>query len=217
MSAPIFILAGTVVGALINWVRKPNDAGATRWRASLGIALLPLSVEGVIPRFEFDRDERVSVTESVAATPVEIRAALARPPRFDRELPAFLRLGFPVPSHPHGAGLEVGAQRSVTFAHGEHHSGALVMAVSAVDSASVTFSVVSDSSYVTHWLAWQGATVEWRPAGDGRTDVTWTLRYRRRLDPAWYFAPLERYGVRLAASYLAETLATPETAVSERR
>jgi len=51
MSAPIFILAGTVVGALINWVRKPDDpptAGSTKWRASLGVALLPLSVEGVV-------------------------------------------------------------------------------------------------------------------------------------------------------------------------
>jgi hypothetical protein len=39
--------------------------------------------------------------------------------------------------------------------------------------------------------------------------VTWTLSYRRRLDPAFYFAPLERYGVRLAADYLIATLATP--------
>ena len=220
MSAPIFILAGTVVGALINWVRKPDDpptSGSTKWRASLGIALLPLSVEGVIPQFEFDRDQRVSVTQSLAASPDEIRAALARQPRFDRTLPAFLRLGFPTPSHTDGAGLHVGARRSVMFAHGEHHNGALVMAVSAADSASVTFSAVSDSSYITHWLAWQDATVEWKPGAGGRTDVTWTLRYRRRLDPAWYFAPLERYGARLAAGHLVETLATPDAVASDRR
>jgi hypothetical protein len=34
------------------------------------------------------------------------------------------------------------------------------------------------------------------------------------LDPAWYFAPLERYGARLAAGYLVETLATPRPAVA---
>ena len=44
--------------------------------------------------------------------------------------------------------------------------------------------------------------------------MTWTLSYRRRLDPAWYFAPLERYGVGLAAGYLIETLATPPRAAA---
>jgi hypothetical protein len=41
------------------------------------------------------------------------------------------------------------------------------------------------------------------------TRVTWTLRYRRGLDPAWYFGPWERYAVRLAAAYLIESVATP--------
>jgi hypothetical protein len=38
------------------------------------------------------------------------------------------------------------------------------------------------------------------------------LEYRRRLDPAWYFAPLERYGARLAASHLIDALAAPHVA-----
>ena len=212
MAAPIFILAGTVVGALINWVQKPGSddpPGSARWRASIGIALLPLSVEGVVPSFEFNRDEQVSVTRVVDATPTAVRDALARSPQFDRALPAFLRLGFPVPGHTSGEGLRVGDRRSVMFAHGEHHSGALVMEVAASDSASATFVAVSDSSYITHWLAWQDATVAWTPADAGRTAVTWTLRYKRRLDPAWYFAPLERYGAWLAARYLIETVTSP--------
>ena len=39
--------------------------------------------------------------------------------------------------------------------------------------------------------------------------MRWTLRYRRLLDPAWYFGPWERYAVRLAAGYLIDTVATP--------
>ena len=73
------------------------------------------------------------------------------------------------------------------------------------------FSAVSDDSYVTHWLSWQSADVSWRQIAPGRTQVTWTLRYARRLDPAFYFKPLERYGVSLAAGYLIETLATSRT------
>jgi hypothetical protein len=71
------------------------------------------------------------------------------------------------------------------------------------------FSPIADDSYITHWLSWRSAEVQWAEMAPGQTRVTWTLRYQRRLDPAWYFAPLERYGVRLAAGYLIETLATP--------
>jgi len=212
MAAPIFFLVGTVVGAIIAGFQKRGGtglSGAAKWRASVAMVLIPLSVEGVIPAFEFDRDERVSVTAIVGGEPDDVRAALAAAPRFDRQLPPFLRLGFPVPTHTSGSGLRVGDERRVMFEHGEHHSGELVMAVSSVDAASATFSVVRDSSYITHWMNWQDATVAWAPVAPGRTAVTWTLRYRRRLDPAVYFAPLERYGVRLAARYLVETLATP--------
>ena len=212
LSLPIFLLVGTGIGVVINWVRgwdSPEPPSSGRWRAAVGLALLPLGAEGVVPGFEFNREETISATLIVAGSPRDVRAALALTPQFDRRLPPFFRLGFPKPSHAMGAGLSVGDQRSVMFLHGEHHSGALVMRVSAIDSTSVTFATASDSSYITHWLAWHGSRVEWKPAGPGRTEVTWTLRYRRRLDPAWYFVPLERYGARLAARYLIETAATP--------
>jgi hypothetical protein len=168
-----------------------------------------------VPSFELSRDERVSVTRIVAARPDAIRDALAETPTFDRALPPFLRIGFPVPTHTSGAGLSVGDWRRIEFVHGEHHSGALVLAVDAVDSTSVRFTAASDSSYITHWLAWENATVQWEAVDATHTRVTWTLAYRRRLDPAWYFAPLERYGVSVAAGYLIESLATPPAAPSD--
>ena len=214
MAAPIFFLIGTLVGVLINWARgtgASRDSGTSRWRGAIGLALLPLGTEGVVPGFEFGREERVSVTRIIAASPDAIRTSLAATPRFDRPLPPFLRLGFPVPGHASGSGLVVGDRRTVMLMHGEHHSGAVVFAVTATDSSSVRFTTVSDSSYITHWLDWRDATATWAPVGDGRTQITWTLRYRRRLDPAWYFAPLERYGVSVAAGYLIDALATPRS------
>ena len=212
MAAPIFFFVGTVVGIVINKLRgrgSPDDPRSGKWRGIVTLAILPMSIEGVIPSFAFDREERVAVSRIVDATPNEIQTALGTTPRFERELPRFLQLGFPTPVHAGGSGINVGDERRVTFAHGQHHNGALVMRVSAADSASVVFTLVSDSSYITHWLSWEEAAVRWEPSGEGHTRVTWTLSYRRRLDPAWYFAPLERYGVGLAAGYLIETLATP--------
>jgi len=208
MAAPIFFLVGTVIGLVINRMT------GGKWRGVVSLVIVPLSLEGVIPSLAFDREERVTVIRTVQATPDEVRFALASTPRFDRGLPQFFRLGFPTPMHASGDGLRIGDERRVVFAHGRHHTGALVMRVARADPASVAFTLASDSSYITHWLSWEDATVRWVPVDAGRTRVTWTLRYRRRLDPAWYFAPLERYGARLAAAYLVETLATPRPAVA---
>ncbi|HEX5071768.1 MAG TPA: hypothetical protein VFW03_01110 [Gemmatimonadaceae bacterium] len=208
MAAPIFFLVGTAIGLVINKLTGRN------WRGMVSLVVVPLSLEGVVPSLAFDREERVTVSRIVDATPDQVRLALASTPRFDRELPRFFRLGFPTPMHVTGEGLRVGDDRRVMFAHGQHHTGALVMRVTRTDSASALFTMASDSSYITHWLSWEEADVRWTPVGAGHTRVTWTLRYRRRLDPAWYFAPLERYGAGLAAGYLIETLATPRTPVT---
>lgn len=215
-AAPIFFLVGTVIGYIINRARGtgPDEPSSGSWRGVVALAVVPLSAEGIVPALSFNREERVTVSRVVAVEPSAVRAALSSEPRFDRDLPRFFKLGFPTPMHSSGGGLAVGSERVVMFAHGQHHNGALALRVTSVDSASAVFTVTSDSSYITHWLAWEDAVVQWEPVGPGRTRVTWTLRYRRRLDPAWYFAPLERYGVGLAAGYLIETLATPRADVA---
>lgn len=214
MASPLFFLVGTIVGRLRatpdeeRSVAAKRSIGAERW-SHYGIALLaPLCLEGVVPKFEMARSESVSVTRVVAATPAEVRDALSSGMRFDRQLPRFLQLGFPKPGRVSGQGLAVGDRRTIEFLHG-HHPGTLVLEVRAATPNGVEFAAVSDDSYITHWLSWRSAEVSWQDTGDGRTLVTWTLRYRRRLDPALYFKPLERYGASLAAGYLIETVATP--------
>jgi hypothetical protein len=43
----------------------------------------------------------------------------------------------------------------------------------------------------------------------GGNSVNWNLHFERRLDPAWYFRPWERYATHLAAEYLIRANATP--------
>jgi hypothetical protein len=210
MASPLIYLMGFVVGSTID--------SAVKWRARRrgGFAHAPLLVvlvaaipalEGAVPRLEFPREAEVTAMRIVPASPAEVERALARPMRFDRTLPPFLRLGFPTPGATDGTGLRVGDRRAVTFAHG-HHPGRLVMEVHAAAPGRIDFAPVEDGSYLVHWLTWRAAEVRLR-AVPGGTEVRWTLRYRRRLDPAWYFAPLERYGVGLAAGYLIDNQATP--------
>jgi hypothetical protein len=212
-AAPLIYLVAFGIGEVVAWTDRRRERSE---RSRAGFAHAPVLVllaaaipamEGVVPRFEFPRDAEVTATRIVAAAPAEVERALAAPMRFDRPLPTFLRLGFPIPGETSGGGLRVGDRRTVEFAHG-HHPGTLAMQVRASAPGRVVFTPVGDDSYITHWLSWRSAEVRWR-AVPGGTEVMWTLRYRRRLDPAWYFGPLERYGVGVAAGYLVDALATP--------
>lgn len=208
-AAPIIYAVGLGFAVLIDYLHEDHRPPTNlRYVIFIAVALSPASLEGVIPGFEFERVEHVTVVRRVHATAAEVEATLAQAPRFERRLPWFLRLGFPTPGATSGSGLAPGDERRIEFHHG-HHPGTLVLTVSDARPGALDFSARTDDSYITHWLSWREARVRWRELGDGYTEVAWTLTYRRRLDPSWYFAPLERYGVGHAAGYLIDTLATP--------
>ena len=193
MAAPLILGVGCIVGLIVDHEKR---------RRGLPLMALPLivlmGVEGTTTQLSFPREEQVSVEKTVAATP-----------RFRTTLPLYLRLKFPLPSETSGGGLQEGALRVVRFAGGEGKPGNLVMRVSEADGQHVVFDAVSDSSHIAHWLKWEEARVDLSEVGPGQTRVRWTLRYRRDLDPAWYFGPWERYAARLAAGYLIDNVATP--------
>jgi hypothetical protein len=213
MAAPLFYLVGLIVGVVIDSVKRRE--AEERAKRIYGLLALPLvllfSLEGVHHDLSFSRAEVVSVSRTVAADPLNVERALGEKPRFEKTLPLYLQLGFPRPVAVEGHGLRVGDRRAIRFAGGEGKPGELVLEVAEVQAGRVLFRALSDTSHISHWLDWKEAEVTWMPHGDGQTDVRWTLRYDRRLDPAWYFAPWERYAVRLAAGYLIETLAMPDT------
>ncbi len=217
-AAPLFYAIAIPVGKAIDFHRDRDhrDRHHTA-RVCLMLALIvPCSVEGVVPGWEFSREATVSVERIVDGSPEQVEAALARTPTFDRPLPSFFtRLRFPTPGKTTGQGLQPGDRREIEFLHSAHnaghHPGILTLDIREREPRRVRFGVHDDHSYITHWLSWRSSEVTWEPIAPGRTRVAWTLSYRRRLDPAWYFAPLERYAVGLAAGYLIDTLATPHT------
>lgn len=222
MSAPLFLLIAVLVGRIAEWYDHER-AGRSRGILScvLVLAVGPMSLEGVTPATSFPRHDIVTVSRVVPATPDAVERALIAAPRFDRGLPHLLRLGFPRPvaarldTRTDGTAAAAPATWIITFRGGETRldgqepaPGDLVLRLAELDHGRARWMAVSDSSHVTHFLDWSESIVEWTPAPGG-TRVTWTIRYRRGLDPAWYFAPMQRYAVRLAAGYLIESVATP--------
>ncbi len=213
MASPVFYLVGISVGAIVDWQREKSKAATL---SCLFLLLLPMSLEGVSPGLSFNRDETVQASQVVNASAGEVQQALSSVPRTDVRLPLYLRMGFPRPVQAKGSGLEVGAMRTIHFAGGEGHPGDLVLRVEESRPGYLRYSALSDHSKVAHWLDWRTSEISWTPVDAQHTRVTWTLQYERRLDPAWYFGPWERYAARLAAQTLIRANATPAAAEAGR-
>ena len=100
-----------------------------------------------------------------------------------------------------------GGERYITGM--ESRSGDLVMMLEENAADHVRWRAVSDTSHMTHFLNWEASRVDWAAIDAHTTRVTWTIEYRRALDPFWYFGPMERYAVHMAAGYLIDSVATP--------
>lgn len=209
MAAPIFYIVGMGVVAILKYVDKKNHI-TFKVLAFLPLALM--SLEGVNDSLSFSRQETVEVTKTFTATPEQVRAALTQAPTFAPSLPLFLSLGFPRPVAAFGEGLQIGDQRKIDFTgernfYGPGVPGSLVLEIVESESQRVKLKTVEDTSYISHWLAWQTIEMDWRSVGDERTEVKWVVRFERLLDPYWYFAPFERYAVKLSVDVIGESMA----------
>jgi hypothetical protein len=229
MSAPLFYLVAVVIATAMDWAHQRRDKSATTFSCLLVLALIPMSLEGVTELTTLDREETVAASRVVHDSPQAVARALFEPPRFDRVRPLYLRAGFPSPASIriersagpstslNAASLRAGQMRWVIQLRGgemrlngmEPRTGDLILELEEARPGLVRWRAVSDTSHMTHFLLWREVIVQWEPVDAHTTKVTWTLRYRRGLDPSWYFGPMERYAVRLAAGYLIDAVATP--------
>ena len=217
MSAPLFYAVAVMVGASVDLVRRRRRRRSQNVVSCVALlALIPMSLEGVTDATSFDRNERVSSTRIVHASSQEVEHALFEAPRFNRRLPLYLRAGFPRPISTRIDERPAPTRWVIRFRGGEMRLGGMepragdvVLELEEARPGLVRWRVAGDDSHMTHFLSWRESVVQWEAIDARTTKVTWTLRYRRGLDPAWYFGPWERYAARLAAGYLIDTVATP--------
>lgn len=205
MAAPFFYAIGFIVGIFADQARAKREF-EKRFRLVVLPVLALMSLEGITGALSFPREDSVTVSRWTALSPAGARDRVGQVPELAlSELPGFLKLGFPAPHGIRGDGLEMGDEWVIHFAGGEGKPGDLTARVVESGLERVVVARVKDTSHIAHWLDWQDAAWAFAPDGAG-TRVTLTMRYRRLLDPAWYFKPFERYGVRRAGEYFLEQI-----------
>lgn len=203
MAAPLVYGVAHLVAELVRQVRQ---AGQHR-RAALAVVplLLLTSLEGTA--YRVDPVQTVTTERVVASTPQEVEQSLQRGPDFAAAKPFLLRFsGYPTPTAATGDGLTVGTKWTFTMA-----GGPIVTEVTAHDSRRIEFTVVSDQSKTQRWLKWRGAVVHLTPQDNGGTAVRLELSFTRRLDPSWYFGPIEAAMVGAGLDHFADSLGLVES------
>ncbi len=227
IASPIFFLVGALVAMPFEYIHRrgraeerrreiereqerEQDRKINRDRSKL-LPLLWLTPWIGILLFGFggEREQQASVTRHINATPADIAHSLEKGPDFQRPPPAVLSIGFPRPQLETNDGSAAGNTVAFHFAGGEGKPGTSQWEVTRSENGFQEWTCREDRSHLAHWMTWRSATVQWAAAGAG-TDVTWSVAWRRDLDPGWYFAPIEWAGAHLALDHVMTVWATPE-------
>ena len=84
--------------------------------------------------------------------------------------------------------------------------GDMALRIAEVGPAHIRTEIVQNTSYLSHYMRIEGTDVRFRDLGDGRTRVALTVKYRRLLDPYWYFGPLQQFAATQSAKYLIDSI-----------
>jgi len=208
MAAPIYIAF-----AMLAIATTPHKADPERFKKSdvfrmsfVPLFVIILSVEGLTDTTSFPREEVITRTHVLKLTPEQIHANLAQPVHLDAKRSPFLSI-FPLPDRVEAPKFAQGETHKAFFTYRRWgftnvHKGETHMVMKTVKPLFVETEVTQDTSYFSHYLTVHGTKIEMVPQGDGTTLVSLTILYRRELDPAWYFGPMQRRAIGESADYL---------------
>ncbi|WP_155375659.1 hypothetical protein [Catellatospora vulcania] len=204
LAAPLLYVTGWLVTWVVLAIRR-------RFRAYAFVLplLLLSSGEGLTGDLRVNPDQAVEVVRVLPMTVDEVAATLAAGPHAATlRSPVLKALGMPVPQQVEGDGLELGDRWMFGY-HGSAHGpgGHIVTEVTGRSARQVRFGFVTDTTINARWFTWNDATISWQQVDDRHTEVRLHLGYERRLDPFWYFGPIQEGLMHEGGAHLLDMLA----------
>ena len=225
MAAPLVLGVVALTVVLIRLVSGLGGRGRVSCCALL-VGLSPLLWEPAakVPGWQDERPlDEVKTAVELYARPAAVWNALAESPPDLLAAPApdFLRLRLhPGPRSVTGHGLQLGATRQIRF-DSDCYKGTVTRSEPGQRAIfTITEQAGDAGERIALWLRFVEVEFQLADLGNGRVRLTQLTRYRRLLDPGFYFAPLERWGVRAMHRYtlalLTQGLTGPATGSAAR-
>lgn len=208
MFMPIYIFFAAIGYALAP-KELPTKNSADVFRVSIVPVIIALiSLEGVNASLSMEREHSVTRTQIVKLSTAQIHDNLAKPIHLDAKRSAFLSL-FPLPTHVEAGSLKAGDIHKAHFTYKRWgmdgvnvKTGQTWLKLASVEPHHIKTEVVKDTSYFAHYLTIHGTDIQLKPLDATTTEISLTIHYRRELDPAWYFGPLQKTAIKESGDYL---------------
>lgn len=196
---PIYLVLVTLAYIFAVLFRRAKSRPGKLYSSTIPLLVLISSLEGVLPELTIDRNQQVSVSRILPLTPEQIKHNLVQPMVLSKSNNALLAL-FPMPKQIKAGSLEEGDIHEVHYQYDRwiftnSHNGRTLLKVAEVSDSVIKMQVLEDTSYIAHYMKIQGTQLTFEPVDENNTRVTLKVEFERSLDPAWYFSPLEKYGV----------------------
>ena len=210
MFMPIYIFF-----AIIGFAFAPKEWPTRNTSDVFRVSVVPLliaviSLEGVNASLSMEREHSITRTQLVYLTPAQIHENLKQPIHLDAERSAFLSL-FPLPTHVEAGSLNTGDIHKAHFTYKRWgldgvnvKTGETWLKMATVEPLHIRTKVVKDTSYFAHYLTIHGTDIRLKPIDETTTEISLTINYRRELDPAWYFGPMQKAAIKESGDYLIE-------------
>ena len=199
----IMVIVMAVEAAIRHLKNKARGKLLAHWFPVLGVLM---ALEGVHPNLSFERESEVVVEKVVAGSVAQLMKNLERPIELKKDRHWFLEL-FPMPYAVDAGTLQPGDVHEIHFRYHRWiftntHQGRMLLEIVEVGESHVRTRFIEDTSYIGHYMSLGGTEIQLHPAGDKEARIRLKVNFERKLDPVWYFGPLERYGVRKMAEFL---------------
>lgn len=180
----------------------------------LPVILFFLATDGMLPQTTFPRDRTatyVTVTDQNIET---LKTNMALPLELPRHHNWWLQM-FPGPDRIKAGTLAQGDVHNLHFTYkrwiwSNFQKGEMDVLIAEVGDRHIRTEITKNTSYLSHYMEIKGTDVRFTPLANGQTEVSLTVKYRRLLDPAWYFGPLQQFAADKSAEYLVKKIIVRE-------
>ena len=210
MFMPIYFLGFTVVFCYA-WIieRRAQNNG------SIYIHVLPLliglsALEGTTESLSFERGNVVRASTTTNLSVAQIHANLSKP--FDLQKSRHWLISiFPMPYRIDAGSLSPGDVHTVHTRYHRWfvtntHEGFMRLQIKSVEPNVIRTRFLEDTSFLSSYLSLIGTKITLEEIEPDSTRITLLINYRRELDPAWYFHPLQQYAVGRMADFLIQEI-----------
>lgn len=206
MFMPIYFFIVSL-GFLIGWYRNSGKRrNGTTFVSLLPLLVLATSLEGTTETLSIDRNSQLVVSKVANLSPAQVMTNIAQPFDLQKDRDWLISI-FPMPYHIEAGSLNPGDVHKVYTRYHRWfatntHEGELHLQIVEVEPTRVTTRFIHNSTYIASYLEPTGTEITLVEVAPNKTQITLRIDYRRKLDPAWYFHPLQQYGVGQMADFL---------------